>query len=309
MSRTSNLRGVDPVLTTLARGYSNSELVAEALFPVVQVPKEAGKYPEFGKEAFKLYNTLRALRGDSNRMDPEALVWKDFATDENDIEYPIDYREKNEALFNLQKHGTITVQKILDLQREYKAAALAQATATYASSNRIALSGTSCFSDYDDSDPVAIIDAGKEAIRAKTGKYPNTMVMGAVVFKTLKEHPKLIEKIKYSMKGVVTLDLMKEIFDIPNIKVGGAIYSDDDGTFNDVWGDNIVLAYVPEKQSGMDRDWHEPSYGYTLRRSGYPFVDRYEEKKKLEVVRNTDNYDVKVVGADAGYLISNVVAD
>jgi Phage major capsid protein E len=305
MGRLSNLRGVDPVLTTLARGYSNNELIAEALFPFVPTPKEAGQYPEFGKEAFFLYNTERALRGKSNRMDPEALNWVDFTTKENDLEYPIDYREKNEALFNTQKHGAVTVQNILMLQREYHAAALAQNLSTYGADNKITLSGTSQFSDYANSDPVAVVDAGKEAIRAKTGKYPNTMTMGAATFKILKEHPKLIEKIKYSMKGVLTVALMKEIFDIENLKIGKAVYADDDGTFNDVWADNIVLAYVPKKQSGMDRDWHEPSYGYTLRRIGYPFVDRYEEGKKVELVRNTDNYVVKVVGADAGYLINN----
>jgi len=308
MGRTANLRGVDPVLTTLARGFSNNELIAEAIFPIVEVPKEAGKYPEFGKEAFKLYNTDRALRGKSNRMDPDALTWVDFATTEKDLEYPIDYREKNEALFNTQRHGTVTVQNILMLQREMQAAVLAQDAATYAVSNKVTLSGTSQFSDYTNSDPVAIVNAGKEAIRAKTGKYPNTMVMGATTFKVLKEHPKLLEKIKYSMKGVLTLDLMKEIFDIENMKVGKAVYANDAGTFADVWSDNIILAYVPARQSGMDRDWHEPSYGYTLRRSGYPFVDTYEEAKKLELIRNTDNYVVKVVGADAGYLIKDTNA-
>ena len=308
MSRLKNIRGIDPVLTTLARGYSNEELIATALFPVVLVPKEAGQYPEFGKEAFKLYNTERALRGKSNRLDPELLNWVDFATSEKDIEYPIDYREKNESLFNLQKHGTVTVQNIIDLQREHKAATLAQNPSTYGVGNKITLSGTSQFSDYANSDPVAVVKAGREAIRAKTGKYPNTMAMGASSFETLSEHPKLLEKIKYSMKGILTAELMREIFNIKHLKVGMAVYADDDGTFRDVWGDNIILGYVPEKQSGIDRDWHEPSYGYTLRRQGYPFVDRYEEAKKLELVRDTDNYTVKVVGADAGYLISDTNA-
>ncbi|MBU0969206.1 MAG: major capsid protein [Proteobacteria bacterium] len=305
MGRLNKLRGVDPVLTTLARGYTNNELIADALFPFVPVPKEAGEYPEFGKEAFMLYNTERALRGKSNRMDPDALNWVPFTTKENDLEYPIDYREQNEALFNVQKHGAATVQKALMLQREYRAATLAQAVGTYGADNKIVLSGTSQFTDYDNSDPVVIVDGGKKAVRAKTGKRPNTMVMGADAFDTLKEHPKLLEKIKYSMKGVLTVELLKEIFNIKNMKVGDAVWADDKGIFHDVWSDNIILAYVPEQMSGMDRDWHEPSYGYTLRRTGYPFVDRYEEGKKLELVRNTDNYDVKVVGPDAGYLISN----
>jgi hypothetical protein len=37
-------------------------------------------------------------------------------------------------------------------------------------------------------------------------------------------------------------------------------------------------------------------------------VDTYEEGKKLELIRNTDNYVVKVVGADAGYLIKDTNA-
>ena len=305
MGRTSNLRGVDPILTTLARGYTQAELIVNSLFPVVDVPKEAGQYPEFGKDAFMLYNTERALRANSNRMDPSALNWVDFSTIEQDLEYPIDYREKAEADFNLQRHGAVTVQGALDLRREYTAAQLALSTGTYGTGNKITLSGTSQFTDYSNSDPVGVIDDGKEAIRAKTGKYPNTMVMGAVTYKVLKEHPSLLEKIKYSMKGVLTESLMKEIFDFKYLKIGRAIYATDDGTFTDIWGDSIVLAYVPEKLSGMDRDWKEPSYGYTLRRKGYPIVDRYEEKKKVELVRNTDNYTVKVVGADAGYLISD----
>jgi len=306
MSRLSNLRGVDPILTTLARGYTQADLIADSLFPVVDVPKEAGQYPEFGKEAFMLYNTQRALRAKSNRMDPGVLNWVDFSTTEHDLEYPIDYREKNEADFNLQKHAAVTVQGALDLQREYQAAQLAQNTDTYGADNKIVLSGTSQFSDYDNSDPVSVVDEGKEAIRTKTGKYPNTMAMGATAFKTLKEHPALLAKIKYSMKGVLTENLMKEIFDFKYLAVGRAVYADDDGVFHDVWSDSIVLAYVPEKMSGMDRDWKDPSYGYTLRRKGYPFVDRYEEGKKVELVRNTDNHTVKVVGAGAGYLISDI---
>ena len=69
--RLDNLRVVDPVLTELARGYTNAQLISETLFPIVTVEKETGKVPQFGKEAFKLYNTERAIRGKSNRMSPE----------------------------------------------------------------------------------------------------------------------------------------------------------------------------------------------------------------------------------------------
>lgn len=46
------LRVQDPVLTELAQGYHNNELVAETLMPTVEIEKEAGKIPTFGRLAF-----------------------------------------------------------------------------------------------------------------------------------------------------------------------------------------------------------------------------------------------------------------
>ena len=66
MSRLSSLRVVDPVLTNLAIGYSNTQTVGEVLCPFVEVEKEAGKIPKFGKEAFKIsYTTLGLKSRDS----------------------------------------------------------------------------------------------------------------------------------------------------------------------------------------------------------------------------------------------------
>jgi len=65
-----SLRIVDPVLTTIARGYKNAQLISEALFPVAPMDKEGGKVPQFGKEAFRIYKTERAPRADSNEALP-----------------------------------------------------------------------------------------------------------------------------------------------------------------------------------------------------------------------------------------------
>lgn len=305
MGKLAKLRGVDPVLTTLAMGYSNNEMAAQTLFPIVTVDKESGKVPRFGKDAFRLYNTIRALRAKSNRLAPGTKDPISYTCEEHDLEYPIDYREAVESLFNLQKMGTLTVQDAIMLIREYQAAAKAQDLSNYDAANKIVLSGTDQFTDKTNSDPVGVVEDGKEAISSKIGKDPNTMVIGPATFKSLKQHPALIEKIKFSMKGILTVDLLKEIFEIENLVVGKAIYADDNDDFQKVWSDNMILAYVPTKKKGVDRSVYEPSYGYTFRKKGHPFVDRYEEAKKVELVRNTDNFDVHIVGADAGYLISD----
>jgi hypothetical protein len=310
MGRLSNLRVVDPVLTNLALGYTNNELVGERLMPFVPVDKETSKLPKFGKEAFKLYNTERALRAESNRINPEGIGSIDLVTDEHDIEYPIDYRESAEAAFPLEAHGTNVTQGVIQLRREKMIADMAQNPANYPAGNKIALAGNSQFSSKATSDPLGVVEDGKDAIRAKTGKRPNTMVLGALALKSLRFHPQLTDLIKYTSKGIVRLDALRELFEIPNIYVGEAIYSSDADVFSDVWLDNIILAYVPQApaQQGMERNVYEPSFGYTPRRRGMPQVDVRNPSGKVELVRSTDNFRPYIVGAEAGYLIQDTNA-
>ena len=305
MGRLSNLRVVDPVLTNLSVGYSNADLVGDVLFPFVSVDKEGGKIPKFGKEAFKIYNTERALRARSNRINPEDVDNVTVSLDEHDLEYPIDYRENDEAAFPLEAHATHVVTEGIRLRHENKVADLVQNVNSFAASNKIVLAGTSRFTDKVNSDPIGVIDDGKEAVRGKIGKYPNTAVIGAAAWKALKNHPQLLDRIKYSMKGVLTVDLLKEILEVERIVVGRAVYSSDAGVFGDLWGDNIVLAYVAQARQGAERTPYEPSFGYTLRKRGMPQIDKRTEDGKLELVRNTDIFTPFLLGADAGYLIQD----
>lgn len=304
--RLSALRIVDPVLTTLATGYSNAELVSEKLFPLVTVIKEAGKIPRFGKEAFRLHATERALRGQSNRLSPEDVGGFDFVLEEHDLEYPIDYRERDEDELGLERRATFVTTEGIQLRREEMAADLAQDAANYPTGSKITLVGGDQFTDPDNSDPIGVVDDGKEAVRGKIGKEPNTMVIGAKSLVSLKNHPQLVEKIKYSMKGVLTAELLKEIFEVEEIVVGKAVYySEADEVFFDLWTDNIVLAYVPPQRTDVDRDVYEPSYGYTLRKKGQPVVDKRDEGGKVSLVRTTDVFQVAQLGAEAGYLIQD----
>lgn len=304
MSRLSKLRIVDPVLTQLAIGYSNDALVAETLFPNAPVDKEGGKIPKFGKESFRLYNTERALRAKSNRIQPEDIGGIDVVLDEHDLEYPIDYREDAEAAFPLQAHGTNVVTEAIQLRREKMCADLAQNPANYPTGNKITLSGTSQFT-HADSDPEGVIDDAKSAIRGKIAKNPNTMVIGDAAWRALKRNPQLKAILADTRPRLVQLADLKQIFEIENIVIGRSVYvADNADTFSDIWADNIVLAYVP-MTAGGSRTPYEPSYGYTLRKRGNPTVDTRTEDGKLELIRATDTYRPYLLGAEAGYLISD----
>ncbi len=307
MSTLSDKRVVDPVLTNLSRGYTNASFIGSALFPEVDVDKEGGKIPQFNKEAFKIYNTERAIRGNSNRISPEGRSSIPYALTEHDLEYPIDYRELSEDILPLEMHATTVVSEGLSLRKEKMQATLAQDLTNYAIGSKVTLSGTDQFTNAS-SDPFSIVDSAIEAVRSKIAKRPNVMLMGPTVFKALKNHAKVLDRIKYTMKGVVTLDILSQLFNIENLLVGDAVFANDNDTFSDIWADNIVLAYVPRAQSNVKRSYYEPAYGYTLFKKDYPLVDKYDEKGKLLLIRATSIFQSLIVGAEAGYLINDCCA-
>ncbi|KGQ34650.1 inorganic pyrophosphatase [Gallibacterium genomosp. 2] len=303
----AKLRVQDPVLTQLAQGYYNNELIGETLMPVVEIDKEAGKIPTFGRLAFRLPSTVRNLRGASNRLEPEDIGAIDVALEEHDVEYAIDYREENEAIFSLRQFALNTTQDVIALGREKEIADVAQNEANYDSTNKIVLSGESQFS-HANSDPFTVFDMAKRAIKRSIGRKANVCIIAGDVWQVLKEHPKVIEKIKYVQTGIITPEIFAKLIDVDTVKIGEAVY-EESSTLKDIWTDTIVLAYVAPRSTEKKGTVYEPSYGYTVRRKGGLFVDRYVENGgKLEVIRTTDIHKPHLVGKPAGYLIKDCLA-
>jgi hypothetical protein len=296
------LRVQDPVLTNLAQGYHNLELVGEVLMPTVEIDKEAGKIPKFGRLAFRLPSTVRNLRGTSNRLDPEDITAIDVALEEHDVEYAIDYREENEAIFSLRQFALNTTQDVIALGREKEVATLTLDESKYDSGNKVTLSGTSKITSKQ-ADIFAMFDTGIRAVKRAIGRKPNVCVIAGDVWAALKEHPAVIEKLKYSQVAIVTPEVFAKLIGIDTVKIGEAVY-EESNQLKDIWSDAIVLAYVAPRSTERKGTVYEPSYGYTVRRQGGLFVDTYKENGgKLEVIRTTDIHKPHLLGASAGYLI------
>ncbi len=294
-------RIVDPVLTKLARGYSNNGYVADKLFPFVSVVKESGKIPQFTKEAFKIYSTERAIRADSNRINPSVNSSIEYVLTEHDLEYPLDYREINEDAMNLKLHATNVVTDAIMLRKEKLSADIAQDATKYSADNKVVLAAGDKFNN-DSSNPILTFDDAKTSVRSQIAKNPNVAVISNTVFTALKNHPAILDKVKYTQHAVITSQLLRQLLQFDALYVASAVYETEDGELTDVWGDSVVLAYVPEAK--QTRSFYEPSYGYTLQMKNFPLVDTYDEKGKVKIVRNTDIFVPKIVGADAGFLIS-----
>ena len=302
MGRLEDLR-INAYLSKVARGYSNSAFIAGNLFPTIDSELEKVDIFEFNKEAFQVYDTERSIRANSNVISPKGFTKKTTTLTEHDLAYPLDYREEQESkIVKLQLHATNVVTEGLKLKHEKQCADLVQNADNYATENKIVLSGTSQFSNAA-SDPEGVIDDAKSAVAGKIAQEPNTMVLGYDAFKNLKKNKQLRDLVSTSKTRIITLDLMKEIFDIENIVVGRSVFVNEKGEFVKVWSNNIVLAYVPPLNS---RTEYDPSFAYTVKKKDALNIDEYtKEGNKIKYIRATDIYTPFLVGPDAGYLIAN----
>lgn len=304
-SRIYDIRSdADPILTNVVKGYANNSFIADIVMPIVTVDSETGTYRSFGEERFKIYETKRALRASSNRIDPAATVRLPYQLDEHDLEEPIDYRE-NFTDRQRQANAANRVAELLTLGREKRVADLIQATGTYASGHTTGLSGSSQFS-HDDSDPIATINTGKAVVSGKIGVDPNVLLLSKDVCNRLLAHPGLIERVKYSGLGVLTLDTLKALFQVDKIVVGQGIYSPAGSGLSNLYTKTAALLYV---NPATVADQENPTFGYTFRLKGFPTADIGDENRgKIKVVRSTDINKQIVVGNTSGYLIYNALA-
>ena len=308
----SQARVIDPILTTAAQGYKNAEMVGTALFPGVPVQQRGGKVISFGREDFRLYATGRTPGSNTKRVQFGHSSGS-YALEQHALEGVVPFELMEEANrvpgIDLGSGAVQKTQDIISLRLEAAQAALATTAGNYGAGNKVTLSGTGQWSDYTTgvSDPVKDIDTAVEAIRAKTGRRPNTVVMGAAVWAKLKNHPKVIDRIKYTGRDSATPELVASLFGVKQVLIGDALYENDAGTLADVWGKFVVVAYT---EVGGVSDMGRPTFGYTYQLGGYPMVEQaYQDRNaKSWVYPVTDEVAPVIAGADAGYLISAAVA-
>lgn len=307
----SQARIIDPVLTSAAQGFKNSEFVGSALFPTVPVSQRGGKIVQFGKEDFMLYATGRSPGQNTKRVQ-FGYLGALYVLESHSLEGQIAIETMQEANavpgIDASSMTVNKTQNIIALRLEKQQADVARTPASYGAANKVTLVGTSQWSDFSGvSDPVAVIEVGKEAVRAKVGKRANTAVIGAKVFASLKQHPKVLDRMKYTGRDVATPELLAALFGLDKVLIGDAVYSDDAGNFSDVWGKDVVLAYA---EVGTVAEQGKPSFGYTYQLAGYPVVEEpyFDRNTKSWIFPVTDEVAPVIAGADAGYLITNAVA-
>lgn len=298
----------DAILSNISQKFSNAAFVGLQMLPVVQVKKESDKYYKYNSKAdrFRVPDTLRAPKTESKQVDWKVTTGT-YQCEEHALSDLIDDREKANADKPLNL-AVDTVEFLTDLIKLAQEKRIADylSSSTYMTAYTT-LAGTDQWSDYANSDPVGDIETGKETIHGKIFRVPNTLLLGQQVYNKLKHHPDVIDRFKYTNKGIITKEMLADLFEVEKVIVGESGYNTakegQTASYSYLWGKIAILAYV-EKAPGIKKF----SLGYTFQSKKFGVRKARIETKHSDWYETGHVVDEKLVSVDCGYLIKTAIA-
>ena len=171
------------------------------------------------------------------------------------------------------------------------------------------------------SDPIGDIATGKQFVLESTGFEPNKVVIGYSVWVQLKNHPDIIDRIKYSggvgpsRPAIITLEAVAALFEVDEILIMKSIENTADegqtAAHSFIGGKHALLCYAAPSPGLMT-----PSAGYTFSWTGHigagPQGNRIRrfriEKIKSDRVEIDMAFVQKRISEDLGYFFGSIVA-
>jgi len=305
---------VSQALTNISVKYRPTGMIAEELFPRVPVKKETDQYFVYGTANFRPDQDLRANRGAANEVDYDVST-SSYDLYERALFGLVSDRDRANADPAIQPEIDVTenlTDKIL-LGRELRC--YQQMTTTVWSQNQTQVTTTSWVYNSTTSDPIADVDTATANIIAQSGMKPNTIAMGYPVFTALKHHVNILERIKYSERGIVTTDILSSLFDLERVLVSSAIRDTaQEGltvSLAPIWSPdgtstNVFVGYVAPSP-GLRKI--SAGYHLTISYQGGPFkVKKWREEKRASDVIEVSTMDaVQPIATMCGYLIASAL--
>ncbi len=308
----------NPILTNLLLGMGQGTYVAEKLFPRLPQALSSITLAQLGDERLRRYNLRRAPGGPTKRVNIK-FEGKTYTLDQNSVDVPLPrelLREADESrklnvgnYLDISRIAMTTANDILGLGYELEVAELATTIGTYANGHVQALAGGTKWSASTGT-PVTDLDAASDIIRKKIGKRPNRLTLSADAYSALRTNAQVKGYLPSTNLGPATLDQLKSILNVAEINVGDAVWIDETDTGRDVWGNNAILAYVPNigGSGSADISLAEPGFGFTNVIEGHPFAETpyyTQDGTKSWIYGATYDRKPNVAYNTAAFLITN----
>jgi len=322
---------IDAILTNISVAYiqNTANFIADQVFPTVPVDKKSNLYFKYTKDDWFRDEAQRRADGTASSGSGYGLTTDNYTADVYAFHKDIGDQTRANAdnPLNPDMEATQFVTQRLLLRREVQWASdyfTSGVWGTTVTGTTTANNIGTIWNDYVlsptsyTSDPIAEVEIAKATILQTTGYEPNTFVLGYKVFQTLKNHPLLVDRYKYTQAGaIVTEDLLAQLFGVDRVLVAKAVVNTGaegnnapgNENMNFVAGNSALLCYTAPNPGLMT-----PSAGYTFMWTGVSGglgttvgVSRFRmEELKADRVEGEIAFDNKVVAADLGYFWSGI---
>jgi hypothetical protein len=319
---------IDKPLTNLSVAYMQdaSNFIADKVFPIIPVQKQSDTYFIYNRDDFFRDEAQERAKGtesaggdyDVDQAPPYyAKKWA-FHMDVTEED-----RVNADQPLKPNEDATEFVSQKLLLRRENIWAQKFFAAGVWGTELQgvDATPGADQILQFDNaaSDPISVFTSKGIGMAEHTGYRANTLVLSPYVFNALKNHPDILDRIKYTQKGIVTTDLLATLFEVDNVYVPWAVQNtqvkgkgDGNTPLSFVMGKHALMMYV-EKNPGLKK----PSAGYTFAWTGLkgsgafgnrvvripmPWLGMDTERIEAEMA-----FDMKTVGADLGIFMKDIV--
>lgn len=316
---------IDRALTNMSVAYMQDEasFISDRVFPRIPVKKQSDVYFVYNKgDFFRDEAKVRAGASESvggeygvEAADPYYCRVYAFHKDVTEQD-----RANYDEPLNADQDATDFVTQKMLIKREVQWASKyfkpsVWTTEISGSADGVAPNSTIFFNKLA-SDPISVITNESVKMAAKTGFRPNTLVLSPYVFYALKNHEEILDRIKYTQKGIVTTDLLATLFEVDNVYVAwGVVNSAGQGATDNIdfiMGKHALLCYVNPKPAVK-----KPSAGYVFTWTGLEGSGAYGNRivrlpmdingLGTERIEGEIAFDAKIIAQDLGVFFKDIV--
>lgn len=323
---------VNRPLTNISIAYiqRSQDFIADKLFPIVSTMKQSDRYFVYTKDYW--FRTGAAQRapatesaGGGFHVDntpnyfAKVLAWHMDVDDQtrSNADEPLDL-DRDATLFVTQN---LLLKREVDFMGAYFATGVWQGYKPSGSPIDFApnVNGAGYW-DASTSNPMQDVDKLKQSVKSQTGFLPNALSVADNVFFALRNNPQVLDRIKYTQRGIVSEELLAALFGVEKFLVSSAVLNSAHeaingsnpaaGNFGFLVSNKFLLVYANPAPSIL-----QPSAGYIFSWQGLfgagaqgnrikTFRMEHLEADRIE---GEMSYDMKLVATDLGVLGINVL--
>ncbi len=305
---------VDKLLTNVSNMKSTQGHISEMLLTPLDVKQRTGKVAGYGQNHLRIVNSIKRGRGKYREVEAVVRSQTSYEIEGHGLEGMITQEDYDnvEAPYDAEQDEVESITSILLQEKEY---ILSQALAdTAVLTQNTTLAGAQQFSDYNNSDPLAIALAARAAVRAGCGQVANVAWCDYAVADTLRFHPQILDSLgfKQARPGGLSDEELAKAFKVKKFMVAEAMYqSANEGQGNSaltaLWGKHLWFGCIADGAAKR-----QTTLGYRLGLTGKAprSVSKWaiNNPRGATAVLVEDEYDFLLTDVGAAYFVKNAIA-